>query len=160
MANETATLLGIEPTVDLDLSITVATPGMWTDRIATEVEHVLLARTATQLVFWTGEEIDDAAIRRTATTQTVRATCQPPTTVWDAVRQEGLAGALADPSTGRLDEAVADALDIVGDDTGVGSMAALLYGDEAATAMGWTPLGLGPDAGLQHAIALARRPTS
>jgi len=152
VAAETANRLGLPPGREIELSITVATPGMWTDRIATEVEHVLLARTPNQLLFWTGDDIDADAVRRVATIQTVRATRATPATVWDAVHQEGLAGALATPADARWDDDVAAALEIVGDDTGVSTMAALLLGDDAAIAMGWTPLGLAPDAGRRHAI--------
>jgi hypothetical protein len=66
-----------------------------------------------------------------------------------------MTAALAGDVAGAVDPAVAEALAIVGDDRGVGTVAVLLYGDDVARALGWTPLGLGASAGLRHSIAAA-----
>ena len=59
-------------------------------------------------------------------------------------------------AVGALDESAADALAILEGDTSLATMVGFLYGDEAATALGFTPLGLGDRVGYAHAVALAR----
>jgi hypothetical protein len=163
-ASESLSRLGLPPSVNLELSVTVATPGMWTDRLATEIEHRLTGRTPTQVLFWTGEDVTLFAVRREAVAQTVRAALSvlhgPAETAALAAGQEGLACALADvlAPAARTDaehSAVAEALAVVGSDTTLATKAALLYGDHAAEAMGWTPLGIPPHAGYRHATARA-----
>lgn len=83
-------------------------------------------------------------------------------TVDHAVGQEGLARALAGDLTSTTtspsgaDDAVAEAQSVVGADTALGTKVGLLYGDDAATSMSWTPLGIEPYAGYWHATACAR----
>lgn len=148
----------LELDTDIELSITVAAPGMWTDRWATEIDHRLTGRSLTNILLWAGEAGDAATVGAAAAAQVVRVawarTGGPPATVTDAVGQEGLAGALAG-APGELDPAVGAALQVLGEDASLSSMAAVLYGDEVATALGWTPVGIGPWAGLRHAAALA-----
>ena len=139
---------------DVDLFVTVATPGMWTDRISTEVHHRLGPPTG-QVLLWTGEDPSAASVRREAVAQLVRVRAAPVKTVREAAAREGEAYARAGLS-GTPHGLVAEALDVVGDDEGVGTMAALLYGDEVAVALGWTPLGLPWLAGYEHAIAVSR----
>jgi len=78
-----------------------------------------------------------------------------PTSLRAAVTQEGAAGAMSD-AVGLYDECAAQALAILESDTSLASMVGCLYGDVAATAMGFTPLGLGERVGFAHAVALAR----
>ena len=138
---------------DVVLFVTVATPGMWTDRVSTEVHHRLGPPTG-QVLLWTGEDTSVETVRREAVAQAARLRHGPVRTVRDAARREGRAYALAG-MTGALHELVADAIDVVGDDEGLGTMAALLYGDDVAVQLGWTPLGLPWLAGYDHAIATA-----
>jgi hypothetical protein len=165
-ANQYAEELGIEE--DLDLAITVATPGLWTDRLATEIEHRLGGRRWKEIVLWTGEDADEEAVRAATTAQAVRAAWAllhgPPRRVSHAAGQEGLAAAIADaeasapepePDEDPGDRSVAAALDVFAEDTELSSRAALLYGDEVARQFGWMPLGVKPSAGYAYCRAKA-----
>ena len=147
---------------DVPVAIVIAAPGMWTDRLATEVEHRIAGRGRNEILLWQGDDLGADAVRATATADVVRAVWASrygiPATVKDAVAQEGLALGLAGMG-GRFDAEAGAVLDVVGDDTTLSSMAAFLYGDEAATAMGFTPLGLGARVGERHAVALVERLT-
>jgi hypothetical protein len=171
-ANQCAEELGIDQ--DVDLTITVATPGLWTDRLATEIEHRLGGRRWKEIVLWTGEDTGEETLRAATTAQTVRVGWallhRPPRSVAHAAGQEGLAAALAD-SAGPLsaaetspgavdaadgaDRAVAAALDVFGEDTELSSRAALLYGDDVARQFGWMALGVKPSAGYAYCKAKA-----
>jgi hypothetical protein len=148
---------------DVEMWITVATPGMWTDRLATEIEHRLLGRSWSQVLVWADESVSPDAVVAQAAAQLVRAAWTrlhgPPAILADAAAQEGLAAALGgtveDGSVGRRDSAVAEALDVLGDDPSLATMVAVLYGDDAAQALGWMPLGLDDHAGLRHCTATA-----
>jgi hypothetical protein len=137
---------------DVTMFITVATPGMWTDRIATEIEHRFQKRSP-EILLWTGEDVNAHTVRTEAFAQLVRMTDDVRTTAEVAMR-EGRAYAMCG-CEGEPDEAAAEALRVVGDDTSVPTTVALLYGDEAAKVMGFTPLGLGDHAGYRHCIAVA-----
>jgi hypothetical protein len=165
-ANKYAEELGIND--DLDMAITVATPGLWTDRLATEIEHRLGGRRWKEIVLWTGEDADEEAVRSATTAQTVRAGWallhKPPRSVAHAAGQEGLATAVAEvdaspapeaPVEDPGDRSVAAALDVFADDTELSSRAALLYGDEIARQFGWMPLGVKPNAGYTYCRAKA-----
>jgi hypothetical protein len=160
-ANDWARELGLRD--DIGLSITVATPGMWTDRLATEIEHRIGGRRWSEILVWSGEEIDADRLRELTRAQLVRAGWatihQPPRTVAQLAGQEGLAGAvIADAEADDRptpDPAVAEVLATVGDDAHLATRAAFLYGDEVARKMGWTPLGVGPSAGYAHSIGAA-----
>lgn len=54
LANEVAAALGFEEHVTMHL--TVATPGMWTDRLATEVHHRLAAPDPGGVLWWSGSK--------------------------------------------------------------------------------------------------------
>ena len=141
---------------DLALAIVVAAPGMWTDRLATEVEHRLAGKGRNEVLLWVGEDTGADAVRAAALADFVRATRPVPRTVAEAVEQEGDALALAG-MTGTYDDHAAEVLDVLGADTTLSSMVAFLYGDDAAAALGFTPVGLGPRVGERHAVALAHR---
>ncbi|HEY8546663.1 MAG TPA: hypothetical protein VIL36_16500 [Acidimicrobiales bacterium] len=167
-ANQYAEELGIED--DVDLSITVATPGAWTDRLATEIEHRLGGRRWKEIVLWTGEDVGEDSLRAVTTAQTVRVGWallhRPPRSVAHAAGQEGLAAAVAEGDAGAdagaspvddpADRSVAAALDVFGEETDLSSRAALLYGDEVARQFGWMPLGVQPSAGYGYAKARAK----
>jgi hypothetical protein len=161
-ANECARDLGVRE--DIGLSITVATPGMWTDRLATEIEHRVGGRRWSEIIVWSGEEVDADRLRLLTRAQMVRAGWatihQPPRTVAQLAGQEGLSGAYAragsdDDEAPSPDPAVAEVLAVVGEDSHLATRAAFLYGDEVAEKLGWLPLGVGPSAGYRHSIALA-----
>jgi hypothetical protein len=159
-ANDCARDLGLR--ADIGLSITVVTPGMWTDRLATEIEHRIGGRRWSEILIWSGEKVDADLLRLLTKAQMVRAGWatmhQPPRTVAQLAGQEGLAGAVARPEgepTPAPDPAVAEVLAAVGDDGHLATRASFLYGDEVAQKMGWSPLGIGPSAGYAHSIAVA-----
>jgi len=143
---------------DVDVFITVATPGVWTDRLATEIDHRLVGRSWPQVLWWTGSPVNRATFLQQAQGQLVRAGWTsrygPPETLADAAGQEGLALSFADE--GALHADVASALDVLGHDRSLATMVAVLYGDDAAQAMGFSPVGLGPGAGLRHCAAVAQ----
>ena len=146
-------------TEDLDLVLTLATPGMWTDRLATEVEHRLVGKGAREILVWSGEDTGEGAVASAAVAQVAREVWRErngvPATVVAAAAQEGLALSMAGMRGARSAEA-AFVLEVLGDDDTLSSMVAYLYGDRAAEAMGYTPVGLGDRAGESHAVALAR----
>ncbi|MFN0098272.1 MAG: hypothetical protein ACKVS7_06320 [Gemmatimonadaceae bacterium] len=156
----------------VDLAVIVASAGMWTDRVATEVQYRTVAerRAGYGLVYqWTREELTLAGLEREACAETVRV-------LWTALHgaarsmhavlhREGLAYATAarcmsDPvavERPSLEEsaAVEGALAVLGDSTDPGEIAAVLFGDPGAEAMGWAKLGISDRAGYRWAIARA-----
>jgi len=77
------------------------------------------------------------------------------------LHREGLAYALGGhpygPMTTEDEHAVRDAVEILGASEAIGDMTAVLYGDAAAAALGWTPLGIGEHGGYRWAIDQAER---
>jgi hypothetical protein len=141
---------------DHDMYITVATPGMWTDRISTEIDHRLAPTNwsggPAAILLWTGEDTSVETVRRETIAQVVRLERDARTTFEVAMR-EGYAYALSGDE-GSIDDDVASALDVVGSDEALATKAALLYGDDVARTMGFVPLGLAGRAGYRHCIAL------
>lgn len=159
VATDVAARLGFDG--DLVLHLCVKTPGMWTDRIATEVEHRLIRGPVEEVPFWTAEPVDHGLVEAAVTGQVVRAVWAaarrpgaPPATVDEVVGREGVALALAG-ETGAASSDVAGALEVVGDARDPATAAAVLYGDDVARHLGWTPLGIAPMAGYRHAVARA-----
>ena len=152
VANEVAARLGFRG--EATMHFTVATPGMWTDRLATEVEHRLLGRDPGGVLWWFDEAVDAEAVESDIAAQTVRLVASarggPPWDLAAAVHQEGLAMAMAGHD-GRLDPGAADVAEVLGEDPSLSTMVSFLYGDDAAVAMGFTPLGLGDRVGYRHA---------
>jgi hypothetical protein len=156
VANFTARRLGYEN--DEVMHITVATPGMWTDRLATEIDHRLLPKDPGGVLLWCGESVDEETLTFEFITQTVRLVylriSGAPTNLAAAAHQEGRAAAFAG-KTGVSNAAAAEALDVLSNDTSLATMVAFLYGDDAAARLGFTTLGLADRTGYEHAIALA-----
>ena len=156
-ANETAVKIGLE--LDATMHLSVATPGMWTDRLGTEVEHRLKAVDPTGILIWYDDEITVKQIRDEAIGQTVRLKAisdrqgRPAATLEEAVTQEGTALALAG-AVGAFHQRAADILTSRSDDPSLATMVAFLYGDNDASAMGYTPIGLDNRTGYSHAIAI------
>lgn len=155
LANRTAATFG--EAGDHSMHLTVATPGMWTDRLATEVEHRLLARDPGGVLWWFDDAVDTVRLDAEIVAQTVRllsvARSGPPATLAAAVEQEGRALAAAGHH-GRLTDNAADTLAVLGEDPHLSTQVAFLYGDASAAAMGFAPLGLGDREGYGHAVAL------
>jgi len=140
------------------MHITVATPGMWTDRLATEVGHRLQGHDPGAALLWFDQPADPAALRPLFAAEVVRslhlARAGPPATLAQAVAREGAALARAGEG-GEIHPAAAEALEVCGSDPALSTMVAFLYGDDAARSLGFTPLGLGDRVGYRHAAALA-----
>ena len=147
------------------LAVVAATPGMWTDRLATEVQHRTVAdrRPAHgEILLWATDEQRVETITTEAAAEAVR-------TMWTAVHgaarslhaivaREGLAYATVHEAAPAqpVDARVLEAIEILGDTSTVGDIVALLYGDEAAVALGHTPLGIADRVGYELAISRAR----
>ena len=59
-------------TDDVQLYLTVATPGMWTDPVATTVGHALSNHHPGEVLLWFDDEYDRAAVPAAAAIQTMR----------------------------------------------------------------------------------------
>jgi hypothetical protein len=55
------------------------------------------------------------------------------------------------------EHAVRDAVEVLGSSEAIGDMAAVLYGDDAASALGWAPAGIADRGGYRWAIDRAER---
>ena len=160
VANDVARELAFSD--DTHMHLTVSTPGMWTDRLGTEVHHRLAGNDPNAILWWCGEEPTPELFDAEVIAQTVRTIGTlrdgAPASLRAAVAQEGAACAMSG-AVGAFDESAADALAILGGDPSLATMVGFLYGDEAAAALGFTPLGLGDHVGYAHAVALARTGT-
>ena len=149
------------------LAVVVASAGMWTDRLASEIEYRTTAKRRAhhgQVILWSREAITAEDVRRESVAETVR-------TMWTALHgqartlrsvfaREGLAYALADPKAitpPENDAAILEALEILGDSTTQGDIVAALYGDTVAEQMGWPTLGISDRGGAQWATHRAAR---
>jgi hypothetical protein len=157
VANRISSLLGYDR--DDAMHFTVATPGMWTDRLATEVEHRLLAKDCSAVLWWFDQTVETETLDFEIAAQTVRLVLQrrsgPPANLAAAARQEGLAGATSG-AQGTFHPGAAEALEVLANDTSLATMVAFLYGDAAAANMGFAPLGLDGRTGYEHVVAVAR----
>ncbi len=156
------------------LALAVRSKGLWTDRIATEVDERVTARKRVAhrgvISLWSREENNTDTIAREAAAEAVRVMWHAmhgvPDTLGRVLACEGLAYALAEPlgglgpyaapTTAEESVAVIEAFEVLGDSTQVGEIAGVLYGDAAAREMGWTPLGIAEHAGYRWAIHRAR----
>lgn len=157
----------------LTLAIAVRSKGLWTDRVATEVDERVTGKVRVMhrgvISVWSREESTAADVAREAAAETVR-------TMWHAqhgaadtltrvLACEGLAYALASSygtyaaynAVPTPDETVAviESFEVLGDSTQASEIAGVMYGDDASKEMGWTPLGLPPYAGYRWAVARA-----
>ena len=87
---------------DVTLAIVVASPGMWTDRVATEVRHRTSAKRRAghgEILLWTGDVLDAGLVLREAAAETVRVMWTTlhgaADTLGALLAREGLAYALA-----------------------------------------------------------------
>ncbi len=145
---------------DVALFVSVAAPGLWTDRSVNAIEHQLAPRHIGEVLLWFDEELTVGTVRAAAIEQTVRAVWwsrfeskQP--TLSAAARREGLARVAAD-RPGTHSERADEALGILGADRTHGTAVAFLFGDDAAEVCGYSPMDLSADEGLGHAVAVMR----
>lgn len=150
----------------LTLAVVVASKGMWTDRVATEVHHRTFGDRRAEhgiVLLWAGDVLDAEIVRRESSAEAVRvmwtSTHGPAATLRAVLAREGLAYALASSpfgnSTPADDAKIEDAIGILGDTHTLGDIIGVLYGDAAAICLGHTPLGLAEHAGYRWAIARA-----
>jgi hypothetical protein len=153
---------------EITLALAVASTGMWTNRLATEVaQRTTGKRQAGRglVLMWAGEEVTEELVRAESTAETVRTIWHerhgPVTSLGAVLRREGLAYALAgaprDSPSDRDREAVEGALSLFGDSTTPSEMVSVLYGDPAAEQLGWPVFGIPDRAGYRWAIARAAR---
>ena len=151
---------------EVTLALVVASPGMWTDRLATEVQHRTLgARRAGHgvVLLWPGDSLDKESVARESIAEAVRTMWTTlhgaATSLRSVLAREGLAYALASNAYGTSargdDIKVEEALAVLGDSAILGDIVSVLYGDPAAATLGWTTLGLSEHAGFRWAIARA-----
>ncbi len=161
VANATAARLQFADAVTMHLI--VAAPGLWTDRLLTEVHHHLVSPDQRGVLLWFDDVVSaetlDAACAAQATRLVEVARHGVPATLRAAVRQEGRALAAAGVE-GARDDAAAEVLEVLGDDHSLATMVAFLYGDETAVALGYAALGIGAGVGAAHAVARATSPAS
>jgi hypothetical protein len=173
LAGEQARELAVRCDFDGDITIAVAVPsgGMWTDRLATEIQHRTIdGRRGGHgtVLLWPGDALDECQVNMECAAEVVRimwtAHHGVPTSLSGVLAREGLCYALAPayttgdavPHSSNDNAAVESALVVLGDTSMQGDIVGLLYGDAAAIEMGWTPLGLAEKAGYRWAISRAR----
>jgi hypothetical protein len=165
-ASDAASLCGY--TDALTLAVVLCAPGLWTDRLATEIEHRTSRRPPSGhglVLHWTRETPTADQVRREAIAEAVRvmavAVRGRGESVVSLLHREGLAYALGGNPYGRVtaedERAVAEAVEVLGASEELSDMAAVLYGDPAAAALGWTPAGVAEHGGYRWAIDLAER---
>lgn len=155
------------------LAIAVRSKGFWTDRVATEVDERVSAKQRVRrqgvISLWSREENGTDTVAREAAAEAVRVMWHAIHGVADTLNRvlacEGVAYALAEPFGGlgpyatpiTTEETVAvvEAFEVLGDTRQAGEIAGVLYGDDAAKEMGWTPLGIPQYAGYRWAIQRA-----
>ena len=151
---------------ELTMAIAVASKGMWTDRLATEIHHRTGPRPRHGIVLlWAGDILDAESVHRECVAEAVRdmwtALHGSATELGAVLAREGLAyalgGGVADATPRAADPAVEDAIAILGHSSTLGDIAGVLYGDPACAALGWTPLGLADHSGYRWAIDRATR---
>lgn len=144
-------------TDDVAMHLIVAAPGVWTDRLVTEVHHHLVSTDQRGVLLWFDDMVSPERLDAACAEQTTRmievARHGAPATLRAAVQQEGRALAVAGVP-GAPSEAAAEVLEVLGDDASLASMVAFLYGDETAAALGYALLGIGAGVGAAHAVAL------
>ena len=152
----------------MTLTVVLCAPGGWTDRLATEIQHRTTGRPPSGyglVLHWARETPTAELIRREAMAEAVRvmavAMRERRESVATLLHREGLAYALGGNPYGAVtaqdQHAVPDALEVLGASEELSDMTAVLYGDAAAAALGWTTAGIGEHAGYRWAIDRARR---
>jgi len=169
----------------ITLAVVVRSRGMWTDRVATEIELRASPITAPAghgiVTFWSNEPANELAVRRESVAETVRvmstARHGSANSLVEVLWREGLACALAAtlvplgenettaiaaesqwaPATEADARAVAAAIEVLGDSSELGDITGVLLGDSSAQTMGWPALGIPERAGYRWAIRHAAR---
>jgi hypothetical protein len=148
---------------EAEIAVVVSSPGLWTDRIATEVELRTDPGPPALVRFWAGEPIETADVDRESAAAATRARWLgrhgPARTLEEVLAREGSAYVSCESPFGLLEAGeatlVGDAVALLGASELRGEIAAVLFGDPGALALGWTPLGLPWHAGYRWAVARA-----
>jgi hypothetical protein len=160
-ASEAASLCSYPDAITL--AVVLCAPGLWTDRLAAEIEHRTSRRPPSGhglVLQWTRETPTAEHVRREAIAEAVRVMAVAMRgrgeSVVSLLHREGLAYALGGnpygPVTPEDEHAVGDALQVLGASEELGDMTAVLYGDAAAAALGWTTAGVAEHGGYRWAI--------
>ena len=145
------------------LAVVVASGGLWTEKLLTEVHHAVRAdrrRWHGLVRTWAQEPVPIPVLAGIARAETVRvlwhASQGPSASLASLVAREGLAGAMATEVADDDDLPGLDALAAArADSTDIGTIAAFLFGDDVAKALGWAPLGVPLNGGQRWAMARA-----
>lgn len=163
-----------EYTGTVTLAIAVRSKGLWTDRVATEVDERVTGKERKRdhgiVNIWSREEFTSEDVVRESVAEAVRVMWHATHGVADTLRRvlacEGLAYALHQPAgtfrpyepLSREEEvAVSEAIEVLGDSRQPGDIAGVLYGDDVTIEMGYTPLGLPAHVGYRWAVQRARQ---
>jgi hypothetical protein len=152
----------------ITLAVVLCAPGLWTDRLATEIQHRTTGRPPRGrglVQHWTRDPAAAGQIRRESIAEAVRvmaiAVRARDESVVTLLHREGLAYALGGnpygPPTAEDERAVRDAVDVLGASEQIGDMTAVLYGDAAAAALGWASAGVPEHGGYRWSIEQARQ---
>jgi hypothetical protein len=153
----------------ITLAVVVRSSGMWTDRLATEVEvraaPVQAPRNHGIVALWSREPLHETTVARESIAEAVRVMSTSlhgsARTVAEFLHREGLAYALAnatrpgDAEDSHAIAAVTDAVEILADSTTLADVAGVLFGDPACDAMGWPRLGVPANGGYAWAVERA-----
>jgi hypothetical protein len=153
------------------LAVVLCAPGAWSDRLATEIQHRTVGRPPSGhglVLHWARETPTAELIRREAIAEAVRvmvvAMRGRRESVAGLLHREGLAYALGGNPYGLVtaedQHAVRDAVEVLGGSEDMSDMTAVLYGDGAAAALGWTTAGIDEHGGYRWAIDQAGRQLS
>jgi Arc/MetJ family transcription regulator len=165
-ARETASVCGYPDPITL--AVVLCSAGAWTNRLTTEIEHRTSRRMPSGrglILHWSREMPTAGQIRREAIAEAVRvivvARRAGSETVASLLHREGLAYALGGnpygPVTSDDERAMRDAVEVLGTSEKLADMAAVLYGDPAAAALGWATAGVAEYGGYRWAIDRAER---
>jgi hypothetical protein len=156
----------LDHTAPVVLAVVVLSPGLWTDRLASDVERTLApARVAGHglVVTWAGEPVDANDVVRLARAEVARIVWTAhhgvADTAWQVLEREGFARAHGDRRPSAQEPplgAVAAVMRTRGEARGLDGIAPIAFGDAVAEHLGWTPHCLPAEAGLHWATAHAR----
>ncbi|MBC8086966.1 MAG: hypothetical protein H7Z40_06845 [Phycisphaerae bacterium] len=163
-----------EFTAPVTLALAVRSKGMWTDRIATEVEERVTGKARVPhhgvVNIWSRDAFAIEDVMREAVAEAVRvmwhATHGTADTLLRLLTCEGLAYALhpqagafhpTEPLLPEEEVAVAEAIEVLGDSRQPADIAGILYGDAISIEMGYTPLGLPAHVGYRWGVHRARQ---
>ena len=137
-------------------AVSVLTPGAWTDRLFTEVRA--RREGIGGVWFWSGEKPDESAVERRTLAEFIRSEWRhrhgPIETLGDYAAVEALAAQA--PTTVESDsiDRVSDVLEVLGGAQDDETLIAFTFGDEVASANGWTALGLRDNEGIAVSAAM------